>query len=93
MYFESRVRIVSPFLLRKIWYKYRAIFPVVLEVRRRMFCFGGCQRAQNMRRRTSKTTGKIARYLVDSFPPVDRKDARIFGCGVDFLESQFYVAT
>ena len=27
-----------------------------------MFCFGGCQSAQNMRRRTSKTTGKIARY-------------------------------
>ena len=39
---------------------YRAIFPVVLEVRLRMFCFGGWERAQNMRRRTSKTTGKIA---------------------------------
>ena len=48
---------------RTLWYSnYRAIFPVVLEVRRRMFCFGGWERAQNMRRRTSKTTGKIARY-------------------------------
>ena len=43
---------------------YRAIFPVEFEVRRRMFWALWHQPKQNMRRRTSNSTGKITRYIV-----------------------------